>query len=79
MLMEQSWPLEWFWTRQGLLIAALACGVAGACVLIYMIHDRIKRGSTRSATGMLYVMGVLVFAGEIIALWLTRKTGLRFD
>ena len=79
MLMEQSWPVELFWTRQGLLIGTRwLVGLLVPCVFIYMTHDCIKRRATQSATGILYVAGVLVFVGEIIALYLTRETGLPF-
>jgi hypothetical protein len=43
-----------------------------------MAHDCIKRRATQSATGILYVAGVLIFIGEIIALYLLRQTGLPF-
>ena len=47
-------------------------------IFIYMASDCIKRRSTQSATGILYVAGVLVFIGEMIALYLVRVTGLPF-
>jgi uncharacterized membrane protein YgdD (TMEM256/DUF423 family) len=43
-----------------------------------MAHDCIRRRATQSATGILYVTGVLVFVGEIVALHLLRSTGLPF-
>jgi hypothetical protein len=76
-LMEQRWPVELFWTRQGLLVGTRwLVGLLVPCVFVYMTHDCIKRRSTQSATGILYVTGVLVFIGEMIALYLTRDTGL---
>jgi hypothetical protein len=78
-LMEQRWPVELFWTRQGLLVGTRwLVGLLVPCVFVYMTHDCIKRRSTQSATGILYVTGVLVFIGEMIALYLTRETGLPF-
>ena len=47
-------------------------------VFTYMAHDCVRRRSTQAATGILYVTGVLVFIGEIIALYLVRETGLPF-
>ena len=78
-LMEQRWPVELFWTRSGLLIGTRwLVGLLVPAVFVYMTHDCIKRRSTQSATGILYVAGVLVFIGEMIALYLTRETGLPF-
>jgi hypothetical protein len=78
-LMEQRWPAELFWTRQGLLVGTRwLVGLLVPCVFVYMTHDCIKRRATQSATGILYVTGVLIFVGEIIALYLTRETGLPF-
>ena len=78
-LMEQRWPVELFWTRQGLLIGTRwLVGLLVPSVFIFMTHDCIKRRSTQSATGILYVAAVLIFVGEMIALNLTRETGLPF-
>jgi hypothetical protein len=41
-----------------------------------MAHDCIRRRSTQSATGILYVAGVLVIIGEIIGLYLIGQTGM---
>jgi hypothetical protein len=79
MLMEQRWPVELFWTREGFLIGTRwFVGLLVPSVFIYMTHDCIKRRSTQSATGILYVAAVLIFIGEMIALNLTRETGLPF-
>jgi hypothetical protein len=78
-LMEQRWPVELFWTREGLLVGTRwLVGLLVPCVFVYMTHDCIKRRATQSATGILYVTGVLIFIGEMIALYLTRETGLPF-
>jgi hypothetical protein len=78
-LMEPRWPIELFWPRQGLLVGTRwLVGLLLPCVFIYMAHDCIKRRSTQSATGILYVTGVVIFIGEMIAMYLTRETGLPF-
>ena len=53
-------------------------GLLVPAIFVYMAHDCIKRRATQSATGILYVAGVLIFIGEIIALYLLRQTGLPF-
>ena len=79
MLMEQRWPIELFWTRQAFLVGVRwLAGLLAPAVFVYMTHDCIKRRSTQSATGILYVTGVLIFIGEMIALYITRETGLPF-
>jgi hypothetical protein len=55
-----------------------AVGLGVPAAFIYMAHDCIRRRSTQAATGILYVTGVLVFIGEIVALYLLRETGLPF-
>lgn len=70
-------PIELFWPRQGLLLLTRwLVGLVVPAVFIWMVRDCINRRSTQSATGILYVAGVLVFIGELIALHLTRETGL---
>lgn len=67
------------WMREGLFIMTRwLVGLVVPAVFIYMAHDCIQRRSTQSATGILYVAGVLIFIGEIIALYLVRTTGLSF-
>jgi hypothetical protein len=53
-------------------------GLLVPAVFVYMAHDCIRRRSTQSATGILYVAGVLILIGELVALYLTRETGLPF-
>jgi hypothetical protein len=78
-LMEQRWPIELFWARSGLLVGTRwLVGLLVPCVFVYMTHDCIKRRATQSATGILYVAGILIFIGEMIALYLIRETGLPF-
>jgi hypothetical protein len=75
-LLQRLHPIELFWSLNLVLIATrwlVGFGVAGAFVL--MAHDCIKRRATQSATGILYVAGVLIFIGEIIGLWVMSQTG----
>jgi hypothetical protein len=76
----QRWrPMEMLWGVYGLLmITRWLVGLAVPAVFLYMAHDCIKRRSTQAATGILYVAGVLIFIGEIVALHLVRATGLPF-
>jgi hypothetical protein len=72
-------PVDRLWGIHGLFIATrYFVGFVVPAVFIYMAHDCIKRRSTQSATGILYVAGVLIFIGEIVALYLVRETGLPF-
>jgi hypothetical protein len=79
MVLQQLHPIDMLWGIHGLLIGTRwFVGLLVPAVFIYMAHDCIKRRSTQSATGILYVAGVLVFIGEIVALQLVRATGLPF-
>lgn len=72
-------PVELFWDRFGLfVITRWVVGLVIPAVFIYMAYDCIKRRATQSATGILYVAGVLIFIGEIVALYLVRETRLPF-
>jgi hypothetical protein len=72
-------PVEMFWGVYGLYaITRWLVGLAVPILFVYMARDCIKRHSTQSATGILYVAGVLIFIGEILALHLARETGLPF-
>jgi hypothetical protein len=74
--MQSLHPIEKFWSLNLVYIATrwlVGFGVAGT--FVYMAHDCIKRRATQSATGILYVAGVLIFIGEIIALWVMSQTG----
>jgi uncharacterized membrane protein YgdD (TMEM256/DUF423 family) len=67
------------WQRDGLFILTRwLVGLLVPAVFLYMAHDCIRRRSTQSATGILYVAGVLIFVGEIVALYLVRSSGLPF-
>jgi hypothetical protein len=79
LILQHYWPVPSLWGIYGLLIGTRwFVGLLVAGVFVYMAHDCIKRRATQSATGILYVAGVLIFLGEIIALQLVRETGLPF-
>jgi hypothetical protein len=72
-------PVPMLWPIHGLfMLTRWLVGLAVPFVFIYMAHDCIKRRATQSATGILYVCGILIFIGELIALPLVRDTGLPF-
>jgi hypothetical protein len=79
MLMLRLRPIELFWDRFGLfVITRWLVGLAIPAIFIYMAYDCIRRRATQSATGILYVTGILIFIGEIISLYLLRETRLPF-
>ncbi len=51
-------------------------GLLGTAVFAYMIWDCVRRRSTQSATGILYLTMVFVFIGELTAQYLLRWKGL---
>jgi hypothetical protein len=72
-------PVRMLWGIHGLLmLTRWLVGLALPILFIYMAHDCIRRRATQSATGILYVCGILIFIGEMIALPLVRDTGLPF-
>ena len=72
-------PVEMLWGVYGLYVGTRwLVGLVVPGVFVYMAHDCIKRRSNQAATGILYVAGVLLFIGEIVALHLVRETGLPF-
>jgi hypothetical protein len=79
MLIQQYRPVYMLWGQHGLFVLTRwFLGLLVPAAFIYMAHDCIKRRATQSATGILYVAGVLIFIGEIVALYLVRATGLPF-
>jgi hypothetical protein len=79
LLLDRWRPVEMLWGVYGLyVLTRWAAGLGVPAVFVYMAHDCIRRRSTQSATGILYVTGVLVFIGEIVALYLLGETGLPF-
>jgi hypothetical protein len=76
-VLQHLHPLEMFWNLFGLYIGTRwLVGFIVAGTFVGMAHDCIKRRSTQSATGILYVAGVLIFIGEIIGLYLMSETGI---
>lgn len=51
-------------------------GLGGPLVFGWMAYRTAKIRSTQSATGILYVVVILVFLGELTSLLLLRSTGL---
>jgi len=57
-------PIEMLWGIYGLyILTRWLVGLGVAAVFVYMAHDCIRRRSTQSATGILYVAGLLTFIG----------------
>lgn len=72
-------PVDRLWGLHGLLIGTRwGVGLLVPALFLHMAHDCIKRRATQSATGILYVAGVLILIGELIALRLVMETGLPF-
>jgi hypothetical protein len=79
LILQARHPIYMLWGYHGLyILTRWIVGLLIPAVFIYMTHDCIKRRATQSATGILYVAGILVFIGEIIATYLVRATGLPF-
>ena len=79
LLVQRRQPVEMLWPVHGLyVLTRWFVGLAVPAVFVYMAHDCVRRRSTQSATGILYVAGVLIFLGELVALYLLRETGLPF-
>jgi hypothetical protein len=57
------------WTTV-MMTARWLVGLAMPCVFTYMIHDCVQRRSNQSATGILYVAGVMILIGEGVAMGL---------
>lgn len=79
MWLQTRSPVEMLWEVQGIFIGTRwLVGLVVPAIFVYMAQDCIRRRSTQSATGILYVAGVLVFIGEIVGLYLAKETGLPF-
>ena len=79
MLLNSRHPIATLWNIYGLyILTRWLVGLLIPGIFVWMAHDCIKRRATQSATGILYVASVLIFIGEIIALYLLRQTGLPF-
>lgn len=66
---EQVWLLLLLTIRVGI-------GLVGTAAFAYMVWDCVRRRSTQSATGLLYLSMVFVFLGELTGQYLMRTTGL---
>jgi len=78
-LLQARRPVEMLWAIYGLYAGTRwLVGLVVPAAFVYMAHDCVRRHSTQAATGILYVTGVLLFIGEIVALYLLRETGLPF-
>lgn len=66
-------PREWLIL---LLAVRIGVGIVMAGIFAYMIRDCVRRRSTQSATGILYLTMVLVFLGELSSQYLWRATGV---
>jgi hypothetical protein len=72
-------PVYMLWGAYGVyILTRWVVGLVVPAVFVYMTGDCINRRATQSATGILYVAGVLIFIGEILAMHLVRETGLPF-
>jgi hypothetical protein len=79
LLLQARRPVEMLWNLYGLFaVTRWLVGLLLPAVFVYMAHDCVRRRSTQSATGILYVAGALLFLGEMVALYLVRETGLPF-
>jgi hypothetical protein len=79
LIVQKMHPIYMLWGLYGLyILTRWLVGLVVPAAFVFMAHDCIKRRSTQSATGILYVAGVLIFIGEIIATYLVRATGMPF-
>jgi peptidoglycan biosynthesis protein MviN/MurJ (putative lipid II flippase) len=79
MWMQWHWPVMRLWPIHGFMVMTRwGVGLAVPLVFVVMAHECIGRRATQSATGILYVAGVLIFIGELLGLHLARETGLPF-
>jgi hypothetical protein len=77
--MQYRHPVEMLWMRIGFYAAVRwLVGLIVPLALVYMTGVCIRRRATQSATGILYVICVLTFIGELIGLYLAIETGLPF-
>jgi hypothetical protein len=76
-LLTEQWhagvDVTWVWL---LLSVRVAVGLVGLGVLTYMVWDCVRRRSTQSATGILYICMVFAFVGELAAQYLYRAAAL---
>lgn len=60
------------------ILMRLLWGTVLPLVLTYLVIQTVRIRSTQSATGLLYVVTLAVFTGEIVGLYLTQFHGLSF-
>jgi hypothetical protein len=73
-LLSGSGPQEvWLWL---MLSVRVGVGLLAAGVMAYMIADCVRRRSTQSATGILYIAMVMTYIGELAAAELGRTFGM---
>ncbi len=61
-----------------MIVARYAVGLLVTAIFTWMTYDCVRRRANQSATGILYVAGVLIIIGEWSALSLLDSTGLLF-
>jgi hypothetical protein len=77
--MQHVRPIPMFWASWGIILGTrYLVGLIVPALFIYMAHDCIRRRANQSATGILYVAGILVMIGELTGLYLVKQTGLPF-
>lgn len=72
-LMSPPGDEMWLWL---MLSIRVGVGLIGAAVLAYMVWDCVKRRSTQSATGILYILMFFTFLGVLSATELGRTFSL---
>jgi hypothetical protein len=79
MILNSRHPRVMLWQVYGLYIGTRwLVGLVIPAIFVWMARDCIRRRATQSATGILYVAGILIFIGEIIGIYLVRQTNLPF-
>lgn len=63
----------WMWM---MLSVRVGVGLLGLAALTYMVWDCVKRRSTQSATGILYIAMIFAYFGELASLELARTYSL---
>jgi hypothetical protein len=79
LVLQRQRQVEFLWAAHGLVIGVRwVIGLLIPAAFLWMTHECIKRRATQSATGILYVTGLLILIGEASALYLLSRTGLPF-
>jgi hypothetical protein len=78
-VLQHRGPVEMLWSVHGFIIGVRwVVGLLLPAVFLFMTQECIRRRATQSATGILYVTGLLILIGEIAAMYLLTHTGLPF-